>query len=77
MHETKYARGTVTLNDRTPPTKAYTARVFWPAGTEWVDAMPRRATKQEVLDAVSAALLHWTAPDLLAQETHFGHPKTA
>lgn len=56
VHETSYERGTVTLNDRTPPTETYTARVFWPLGQEWVDAEPRRATPREVADAVEAAL---------------------
>lgn len=56
IHETSYERGTVTLNDRTPPTQAYTARVFWPVGQAWVDAMPRKATDSEIYGAVDAAL---------------------
>ena len=35
------------------------ARVFWPTSTEWVDAMPRRATEMEVLTTVSKALERW------------------
>lgn len=56
VHETHYLRGTVTLNDRTPPTAAYTARVFWPLGREWVDAEPRPADPNEVMRACHAAL---------------------
>jgi len=56
VHETQFERGTVTLNDRSEPTEAYTARVFWPKGTEWVDAMPRPATPHEVMEAVAVAL---------------------
>lgn len=56
VHETLYDRGTVTLNDRTPPTKEHTARVFWPKGQQWVDAMPRSATHKEIVQATQAAL---------------------
>lgn len=56
VHETMYERGTVSLNDRSAPTEAYTARVFWPVGTKWVDAMPRPATKREIEDTVAVAL---------------------
>lgn len=55
VHETRCVRGTVTLNDRTKPTLAHTARVFWPVGSEWVDAKPRPATRDEVEAAVEAA----------------------
>lgn len=55
IHETSYLRGTITLNDRTPPTKTHTARVFWPVGQPWVDAMPRTATNDEVINAIDAA----------------------
>lgn len=56
VHETLFKRGTVTLNDRSPPTAEYTARVFWPIGQDWVDAIPRQATREEVLSAIRAAL---------------------
>lgn len=56
VHKTNYTRGTVTINDRTPATKDHTARVFWPVGTEWVDAEPRIARSDEVNAAVGAAL---------------------
>ncbi len=59
IHFSAYADGTVTLNDRTRVGDGEHARVFWPAGTEWVDAMPRRATETEVLNTVSKALERW------------------
>lgn len=55
VHETTFERGTVTLNDRSAPTEAYTARVFWPHGEKWVDAMPRLALAREIDDAVEMA----------------------
>jgi predicted dehydrogenase len=60
VHETQYDRGTVTLNDRSPPTAEYTARVFWPRGQSWVDAVPRPATNAEIKQAVESALDGWT-----------------
>ena len=59
VHDTHATRGTVTLNDRTPPTTAHTARVFWPIGTEWVDAKPRRATPREIQETLEYALDMW------------------
>lgn len=57
VHETRAQRGTVTVNDRTPPTKAYTARVFWNLSQrDWTAARPRPATWGEVEAAVNAAL---------------------
>lgn len=55
IHRTEALRGTVTLNRRSPPTVNHTARVFWPLGEQWVDAMPRHATPDEVMEAVIAA----------------------
>lgn len=57
IHHTGALRGTVTLNRRSPPTVNHTARVFWPLGEQWVDAMPRHATPDEVMEAVIAARL--------------------
>ena len=48
IHETSALEGTITLNDRSQPTQAHTARVFWPYGTSWVDAVPRAATAEEL-----------------------------
>lgn len=56
VHETRAVRGTVTLNDRTPPTREYTARVFWPTGYLWMAARPRPARWSEVEGAVRMAL---------------------
>lgn len=56
VHETRFSNGTVTLNDRSPPTPDHKARVFWPVGEKWVDAIPRDATKEEVELAVGTAL---------------------
>ncbi len=57
IHETKFKDGSVTLNERIGDTEQ--ARVFWPWGTHWVDAMPRPATKEEVADAVQNSLRRW------------------
>lgn len=54
IHITKAVRGTVTLNDRSPPTPEHTAHIFWPRGP-WVNAEPRHATQDEVYNAVCAA----------------------
>lgn len=54
IHETKFVNGSITLNKRTGDTEH--ARVFWPWGTHWVDAMPRPATREEVSDAVANSL---------------------
>lgn len=56
VHRTVATRGCVTLNERSRPTVAYTARVFFPLNTEWVDAQPRKATEEEVYQATSAAV---------------------
>lgn len=58
IHETDYRDGTVTLNDRTKVlTPNHSARVFFPFGTEWVDAKPRPATAKEIEMVVKAARL--------------------
>lgn len=57
IHVSEYDNGTVTLNDRTGDTEH--ARVFWPAGLEWVDAKPRQATEMEVATATMLALENW------------------
>lgn len=73
VHETLYERGTVTLNDRSTPTESYTARVFWPYGTEWIDAMPRKATGVEIANAVEAALALFERDRPMARTTI--HPR--
>ncbi len=59
IHETDAQDGTVTII-RKEPTPDDSARVFWPAGTEWGSAEPRRATADEVTAIVSHALSVWT-----------------
>lgn len=58
IHQTDAEDGTVTLMRKTP-TDDESARVFWPVGTEWVSAEPRRATPAEVADITSRALDLW------------------
>ena len=58
IHATDAADGTVTLMRKTP-TNDESARVFWPAGTKWGSAEPRRATPEEVEAITSHALLRW------------------
>lgn len=55
VHRTTYRRGTVTLNRRSTPTEAHTARVFFPLDTPWVDAMPREASDLEIYMATTWA----------------------
>lgn len=55
IHESCPARGTVTINKRVGDTEQ--ARVFWPYGTDWVDAKPRRATVVEVRAVTQNALV--------------------
>lgn len=56
IHETVFTDGCVTLNKRTKVGDGEHARVFWPAGTDWVDAIPRAATKVEVAAITENAL---------------------
>jgi hypothetical protein len=55
IHMTHYRPGTVTLNDRTNR-NGENARVFWQAGTPWVDAKPRTATDEVVKRTLALAL---------------------
>lgn len=57
IHETKFLDGSVTLNERIGDTER--ARVFWRYGTDWVDAFPRAATRDEVADTVLYSLREW------------------
>ena len=57
IHHTEFGDGTVTLNDRIRPHGGKDiARIFWPAGEQWQDAMPRDATAVEVLRTTAKAL---------------------
>jgi hypothetical protein len=58
IHETEAQDGTVTLMQKFP-TGDESARVFWPAHTQWVSAEPRRATTEEVVEITGFALKKW------------------
>lgn len=55
IHRTYAADGTVTLIQQ-QRTETDTARVYWPIGTGWVDAIPRQATQDEIICVTAAAL---------------------
>ena len=57
IHETLFLDGSVTLNERIGDTEH--ARVFWRHGAEWVDAIPRKATRAEVSMAIENSLGTW------------------
>lgn len=59
IHETKAERGTVTIMSQFR-TGSSQARIFWPRGTEWVSAEPRRATPGEITSIAENALENWT-----------------
>lgn len=59
IHQTAATDGTVTII-RKEPTEDDSARVFWPAGTEWGSAEPRKATADEVESIVGLALARWS-----------------
>lgn len=58
IHESDPLDGTVTLM-RKLPTSDESARVFWPAGGQWVSAEPRAASVEEVADITSRSLERW------------------
>jgi hypothetical protein len=60
IHETDAEDGTVTLMTKFP-TEDESARVFWPAGTEWGSAEPRVATAGEVDEITRNAIARWFA----------------
>ncbi len=57
IHETLFVDGTVTLNERVGDTER--ARVFWPHGSDWIDAEPRVASREEVSVSVLGSLGRW------------------
>lgn len=61
IHRTEAEDGTVTFMRKTP-TNDESARVFWPAGEQWVSAEPRRATADEVATITGRALRRWFIP---------------
>jgi hypothetical protein len=58
IHETFFKDGSVTINERVGDTGI--ADVYWPYGTDWVDAIPRPATRDEVASAVGYSLEEWS-----------------
>jgi hypothetical protein len=52
-------RGTITINDARESAIREHARVFWPIGTNWVDAEPREATFREVCDGIRVFTERW------------------
>jgi len=58
IHETDAYDGTVTLMSKTP-TDDESATVFWPVGTEWGSAEPKKATPEQVSAIVANALATW------------------
>jgi hypothetical protein len=56
IHRTVPDRGTVTLMQKYPVLGETGARVYWPIGTSWVSAEPRRATDEEVAEITGYAL---------------------
>lgn len=57
IHETRFADGSVTVNERVGDTEH--ARIFWPHDQEWVNAKPRLATMQEVWTITQYSLNRW------------------
>lgn len=55
VHATTAIDGTVTVLERGPPSADNTARIFWPEGTEWVDAT-RELGPGEIVSAAEAAM---------------------
>ena len=56
IHRTLPADGTVTLIEQ-ERRNVDTARVFWPVGGSWGDAIPRQATRDEVSEVGGYALM--------------------
>lgn len=62
LHESVAEDGTVTIIEREPLPDAEHARVFFPLGTEWVSAEPRRATTDEIRAICAHALAKLREP---------------
>jgi len=56
VHESRYADGTITINERVRRPDPDHANVFWRTGN-WVDAEPRQATLHEIRLALVDALV--------------------
>lgn len=56
VHESRPIDSTITIMHKESTQDGETARIFWPQGTEWVSAEPRKATKEEIENICSRAL---------------------
>lgn len=56
VHFTDFVDGTVTINDRREVSHGHSARVFYPHGSEWVDAKPRHVEAEAVPYIISLAI---------------------
>lgn len=56
VHASHYSDGTITLNDRIRLPDAEHARVFWPVGEKWIDAMPASITYEGAHEIIDLAL---------------------
>jgi hypothetical protein len=56
IHQSMPHDGTVTLVERRFKADTEHATVFWPNGSDWVDAAPRPATEAEIEDITSMSL---------------------
>lgn len=63
VHRSIPQDGTVTLLQRPMGPPLQETSVYWPAGTEWVSAEPRRAEKEELRRAIDWALARWNTPN--------------
>jgi hypothetical protein len=59
IHQTQFGRSAVSLNIRTDRREDGSATVYWPHGTEWVDAAQREATFDEVNFSCWEAVQLW------------------
>lgn len=60
IHQSCASEGCVTVVARAFRLDRNHARVYWPAGTGWINARPRRATDNEVLSICHSALENWS-----------------
>lgn len=65
VHSSWAEEGTITLIKREFLANTEHARVFWPTGSEWVSAEPRKATAEERDAIIDNALKRWNETDRL------------
>lgn len=61
VHRSIAQDGTVTLMERPQGPPLEEAEVFWPRGTNWVSAEPKKISDWQLEDAVNYALARWQA----------------